>query len=199
MKSVFVLLLLLLFGGLGGNAQEVIIYSGCDLKGDKQILREGRYKDRDIRIGNDRISSIRVPDGWAITVYKSNNFQGSSETYYNNVRCLPDQFNDAISSFRVFRSVRQTDPVVIYSGCDLKGDSQNLHEGQFRDRDIEIGNDRISSIRIPNGWSVTVYKSNNFQGESQTYNKSILCLPDRFNDAISSLRVRKSKVGNRRN
>jgi hypothetical protein len=193
MKSLYAVLFVLTFGMFSGNAQQVIIYSGCDLKGDKQVLREGQYRDRDIRIGNDRISSIRVPSGWAITVYKSNNFEGASETYYDNVRCLPDKFNDAISSFRVFRSGKMGAPVVIYSGCNLKGDSQNLREGQYRDRDIEIGNDRISSIRVPSGWVVTVYKSNNFEGASATYTRDIRCLPDKFNDAISSLKVRRSR------
>lgn len=194
MKSFFSVLFVLTLGTFYGHAQEVVIYSGCDLKGDKQILREGQYRDKNIRIGNDRISSIRVPKGWAITVYKSNNFQGASETYFENVRCLPDKFNDAISSFRVFRSGNRAAPVVIYSGCELKGDSQNLREGQFRARDIEIGNDRISSIRIPNGWAVTVYKSNNFEGARETYTRDIRCLPDKFNDAISSLKVHRANV-----
>ena len=54
-------------------------------------MREGDYRDRDIKIGNDRISSIRVPNGWSVTVYKSNNFEGSSETYTRDVRCLDRQ------------------------------------------------------------------------------------------------------------
>jgi hypothetical protein len=104
------------------------------------------------------------------------------------VRCLPEKFNDAISSIRVSRS-GSSSGVTIYSGCNLEGDKQVLREGSYRDRDIKIGNDRISSIHVPSGWSVTVYKSNNFEGTSETYTRDIRCLPEKFNDAISSLRV----------
>ncbi len=181
--------LFLLAGIMSSFAQDhVSVYSGCNFEGDSQKMYEGEYNDRDLKVGNDRISSIRVPNGWTVTVYKSHNFEGSSETYTRDVRCLPEKFNDAISSIRVSRSGNSS-AVTIYSGCDLKGDKQVLREGDYRDRDIKIGNDRISSIHVPSGWSVTVYKSNNFEGASATYTSDIRCLPEKFNDAISSLRV----------
>ncbi len=191
-KSILNTLFLTLFGVLILGAQEhVSVYSGCDFQGDRQRMYEGEYDDKDLTVGNDRISSIRVPEGWSVTVYKSHDFDGSHETYTSDVRCLPEKFNDAISSIRVYKS-KSSSGVTIYSGCDLKGDKQVMREGDYRDRDIKIGNDRISSIRVPNGWSVTVYKSNNFEGSSETYTRDVRCLEDKFNDAISSLRVHRS-------
>ena len=188
----------LMIMGLSLAAQDhVSVYSGCNFEGDSQRLYEGSYLDRDLKVGNDRISSIRVPRGWMVTVYKSNNYGGPSETYYEDVRCLPEQFNDAISSIKVSRSNHGGNAVSIYSGCNFEGDSQTLQEGQYRDRDIKIGNDRISSIRVPNGWSVTVYKSNDFEGSSETYHGDVRCLSEKFNDAISSLRVHRSGSSHR--
>jgi hypothetical protein len=191
-KSILNSVFLTLFGVLILGAQDhVSVYSGCDFKGDRQRMYEGEYDDKDLTIGNDRISSIRVPEGWSVTVYKSHDFDGSHETYTSDVRCLPEKFNDAISSIRVYKA-KSSSAVTIYSGCNLEGDKQVLREGDYRDRDIKIGNDRISSIHVPNGWSITVYKSNNFEGSSETYTRDVRCLPDKFNDAISSLRVHRS-------
>jgi hypothetical protein len=197
-KSVLVSFLLTIAGVFMLNAQNhVTIYRSCNYQGDSQRLYEGDYRDRDIQIGNDRISAIRIPKGWGVTVYKANNFQGPSETYDSDVRCLPEQFNDAISSIRVFKS-SNANAVTIFRSCNFSGDSQILREGRYRDRDIRIGNDRISSIRVPNGWAVTVYKANNFEGTSETYYDDIRCLPQQFNDAISSLRVFRSSGKNKR-
>ena len=195
-KSVLVSLLLTIAGVFMLNAQNyVTIYRSCNYEGDSQRLYEGEYRSVDIRIGNDRMSAIRVPKGWAVTVYKANNFGGASKTYYDDVRCLPEQFNDAISSLRVFRRNgrnNNVNAVTIYRSCNYEGDSQVLNEGQYRSADIRIGNDRMSAIRVPDGWAVTVYKANNFGGASKTYYDDVRCLPEQFNDAISSLRVFRS-------
>ena len=104
-KIILASLLFTLAGVFHSNAQDhVTIYRSCNYEGDSQRLFEGEYKDRDIQIGNDRISAIRIPNGWAVTVYKANNFQGANETYHADIRCLPEQFNDAISSLRVYRT-----------------------------------------------------------------------------------------------
>ena len=188
-NSILRLLFILIIGASGLFGQNyVTIYRSCNYEGDSQRLTEGDYLDRDIKIGNDRISAIRVPKGWSVTVYKANNLKGTNETYDSDVRCLPEQFNDAISSIRVYRS-SSANAVTIYRSCNYEGDSQELREGDYRDRDIKIGNDRISSIQVPNGWSITVYKANNFEGVNETYTQDVRCLPQQFNDAISSIRV----------
>jgi hypothetical protein len=59
---------------------------------------------------DDCISSIRIPAGWLVTVYRDRDFGGDSATYTADVRdldlvagpCKPG-FNDCISSIKVFR------------------------------------------------------------------------------------------------
>lgn len=59
---------------------------------------------------DDCVSSLRVPDGWAVTVFRDRDFKGASASYTADVPdldmvpgpCDPG-FNDCISSMRVFR------------------------------------------------------------------------------------------------
>lgn len=48
---------------------------------------------------NDQVSSIKVPDGCALTVYENNNYGGSSRTYPSGKhKWVGDGWNDKISS-----------------------------------------------------------------------------------------------------
>jgi hypothetical protein len=70
----------------------------------------GRYnvKDQTLGIGNDKISSIRVPSGLQITVWEHGDFKGASRTWSRDVECLKNErmstkksWNDQVSSFEV--------------------------------------------------------------------------------------------------
>ena len=45
--------------------------------------------------------------------------------------------------------------VVIYEHANYQGENQSLSEGKYNLADINIGNDKLSSIRIPYGIKVT--------------------------------------------
>ena len=59
---------------------------------------------------DDCVSSLRVPDGWAVTVFRDRDFKGATASYTADVPdldmvpgpCDPG-FNDCISSIRVFQ------------------------------------------------------------------------------------------------
>ena len=59
---------------------------------------------------DDCISSIRIPEGWAATIFRDRDFKGATATYTADVTdldlvvgpCSPG-FNDCISSIKVFR------------------------------------------------------------------------------------------------
>jgi len=208
-------LFLTLFGVLILGAQDhVSVYSGCDFNGDRQRMYEGEYNDKDLTIGNDRISSIRVPEGWSVTVYKSNNFDGSHETYTSDVRCLPEKFNDAISSVRVERGggsggfggsggsggsgfggsggSSKGYGATVYKDCSYGGTSAELKEGTYKINDLRsIGNDQISSLKVNSGYEVILYPDDSFRGQSFRFTKSERCLPSNINDKTSSLVIRK--------
>ncbi len=184
-----------------GIAQDhVTVYRDCQYRGNSHNLYEGKYLDRDLGVGNDAISAIRIPKGWKVIVYTNNNFQGASRTFEESVSCMPADLNDKISSMRVerVRGYNQSSRtsygsgsgmITLYVDCNFRGGSHQLRPGTYNADQLGIGNDRLSAIRIPNGMKVTVYMDNNMRGASLTFDKDVECMPAMYNDKVSSIRV----------
>ena len=83
--------------------------------------------------------------------------------------------------------------VLLYQGCNYTGWAAAFSEGSYTLADMQaLGaiNDDASSLRIPSGYTVTLYSENNFTGSSITLTADDACLIDNsFNDKISSMRV----------
>ncbi len=180
---------------------EVVVYQDCYFKGQRAVLSEGSFRNYQLGIGNDEISSIRIPIGWTVTVYEHDNFQGQSQAYTSTIDCLPPNWNDRISSIRVSRrggynnynnnnyNYSSDDQVVVYRDCNFQSVSKGFGEGNFRADELGVGNDRMSSLKIPRGWIVTVYEDNNFGGASRVFTHTVECMPQGWNDRISSMRI----------
>lgn len=179
------------------SQDHVTIYQDCQYGGRSHALKAGNYLDRDLGIGNDVISAIRIPKGWRVTVYTDNNFKGVSRTFDEDVVCIAADLNDKISSIRVAHKSNhsnssagsRTQMITLYEDCNFRGTSHSLRPGNYVDNQLGIGNDRLSSIRIPSGMRVTLYTDNNFKGSSRTFDENVVCMPADLNDKISSIRV----------
>ena len=68
--------------------------------GAARQLGAGRYDLARISIGNDAISSVKVPAGWRVTLYQHAGFNGTSKVLTADTPALPD-FNDQTSSIVV--------------------------------------------------------------------------------------------------
>ena len=94
--------------------------------------------------------------------------------------------------------------IVLYQDTNYRGDSRALI-GNAVDLDDLPGcggagadwNDCISSIRIPSGWEITVFESDNYAGASQVFSTDIPDLEQQqgpcggdWDDCISSIQVR---------
>ena len=205
-KSVLVSLLLTIATAFSAMAQDhVTVYRDCQYRGSSHNLYEGQYLDRDLGVGNDAISAIRIPRGWKVTVYTNNRFQGASRTFDESVSCMPADLNDKISSMRVERhSGYQSSSasggsgsgmITLYVDCNYRGGSHQLRPGTYNANQLGIGNDRLSAIRIPRGMKVTVYMDNNMRGSSLTFDKDVACMPSMYNDKVSSIRVESTHSG----
>ena len=184
----------------------VTVYRDCQYRGNSANLYEGEYRDRDLRVGNDAISAIRIPRGWKVIVYSDNNFRGTSRTFEESVSCMPADLNDKISSMRVERISgynHQNQPshnsggdrITLYVDCNFRGGSHQLRPGTYNADQLGIGNDRLSAIRIPNGMKVTVYTDNNLRGSHLTFDRDVECMPTNYNDKVSSIRVESTHSG----
>jgi hypothetical protein len=193
-----------------GSGAQVIIFEDCGLKGNNVNLVPGRYDSRAMGLRNDVISSIRVPSGYSITVFKEGGFRGESMTFYANVYCLDGRMNDQISSIIVngpggnynnSPSYNNNDnnsgnKVTIYDQCNYGGQAVPLNAGRYNYNNMGLQNDRISSIRVPRGYKVIAYASKDFQGPTATFTYDESCLNGEWNNQISSLIVEGPGGGN---
>lgn len=175
------------------------VYQHCDYKGYKVNLAPGNYDLKDLArrgIRNDDLSSIRVRAGYEITVYQHHHFTGRSLKFRSSDKCLVNNgFNDIISSIRV-KKIAPPGKATVYQHCNYSGYRVNLAPGNYdlnRLKQLGIKNDDLSSIKVSRGYEVVAYQHHHFGGKSIILRSSDKCLVDnRFNDIISSIRVRRA-------
>jgi hypothetical protein len=61
--------------------------------------------------------------------------------------------------------------------------------GRYDYRQLTVGNDTISSLLVPKGWTVIVYQNGGFDGLLQFYTASTTLLAPGINDQISSIEI----------
>ena len=76
--------------------------------------------------------------------------------------------------------------VTVFADRNFQGGSQKLQPGSYNLDYGPVGDNNISSIAIPDGWTVVVYADLDCQGEAKTFSASAAELGD-FDDRISSI------------
>jgi hypothetical protein len=89
------------------------------------------------------------------------------------------------------------DFVTIFADRQFKGVSAQLKPGDYNLNLGAVGNDNISSIRIPEGCEVTAFVDMNFGRDSKKFTADVADLAS-FDNKISSMKVRGNE-GNERN
>ncbi len=187
-------LLMLSFSIFTGTAQNyVTLYENCNYSGRSYTLEPGNYRLYQMKISNDQLSSIRIPDRLKVTIYENDNFGGRSKIYTTNNSCLESGWNDAASSIVVESEYDQPgygqgDYVTFYENSNSRGFSQSLRIGRYTGS--QLGNLRynISSFVINGSLRVKAYlNSDNLTGYSVVFDESKSYLPDNQNDKIGSL------------
>lgn len=80
--------------------------------------------------------------------------------------------------------------VTFFAGPNHTGPSIRVFEGSIsRMGSTVIGNDRLSSMIVPPGYRVTLYEHDYFRGYAETFTYSILNMPPRLFNAVSSIVV----------
>ncbi|HPJ29786.1 MAG TPA: beta/gamma crystallin-related protein [Methanothrix sp.] len=166
------------------------IFEHKNFKGRSQELGIGKYDINLLTIGNDAVSSLKVPSGLRVILYEHSRFQGKSKTFSGGNHGTVDDFNDKTSSIIV---ADESKIITLYNGFNWAGGKQqNLGIGRY-DVDVlkgGVGNDKLSSIWIPDGITVRLYADSGFTGDSVNVKGSIANLRDiGFNQKTSSLVV----------
>jgi|GEM_PF-1731817 hypothetical protein len=172
---------------------EVTIYQG-DFSGASKSFGPGRYGRDSLGIGNDELSSVKVPPGMRVTLYEDKNFQWSSLVLTedaNTAFLSKSDFNNKTSSL-IVEQIENVMPMVTLYQDDFAGPSKSLPAGRYDYANMGIGNNSLSSIRIPRGFRVTLYEHAAFEGRTLELRRDAhtdLLIANNFNDVATSMVV----------
>ena len=99
----------------------VIIYQHANYQGIGQRLEVGKYDVNQLAIGNDQLSSLRVPDGMHARLFEHAGFQGSFREITADTSYVGKQWNDRISSLWVFSEVKNRGALYV-NNSEVSGD-----------------------------------------------------------------------------
>ncbi|WP_438019084.1 trypsin-like serine protease [Sorangium sp. So ce315] len=139
-------------------SNQVVLHDLSDFSGVSQGFGIGHHNlpDMDI-IGNDRASAIRVPAGLRVTVFYAHNFESLARVFTSDTDLVAEGFSDVISSIVVAHaSDPQEDVVALYEHANFSGDAL-LHGFGSLWLGGGAWDNRISSVRVPAAFKVTLY------------------------------------------
>ena len=193
-RKLSALVSLLFILSITATAQNYItLHEDCNYGGKSYTLTPGNYYGYQMKIGNDRLSSLQIPNGFKVTLYENDNFRGKSQTFSANVACLDATWNDNTSSMVVENIYNnggygQNDYVTFYNDTYNKGYSQSLRPGNYTGAQLGQLKYNISSFSISGNLRVKLYINNeNMSGYSVPYTTSQNYLPNDQNDKTGSL------------
>ncbi|MEV6527411.1 peptidase inhibitor family I36 protein [Longispora sp. NPDC051575] len=95
----------------------VSLFTDRGFTGTRQDLVPGRYDVGALTLGDNALSSLRVPQGWSVTVFSDPGFAGTSTTFHASAEYVGDELNDRVSSVEV----RDTPVIVRVGGASNDG------------------------------------------------------------------------------
>lgn len=192
-KKLLTLLCLIFIYNVTLSQDYVSLYDQCNYAGKRFTLEAGTYRLYQMKIDNDRLSSIVIPSGLKITIYENDGFAGKSKTYFTNISCLENEWRNMASSVVVERDFQtpgygKNDFVTFFTDCYSKGNSQSFYPGIYTGNQLNLLKYNISSFTINGNLSVKLYLNNeNNSGNYIIYNESQSCLLPIHNDKTGSL------------
>ena len=98
------------------------LYEHSNYGGWAVSLEEGSYDYKDILakgIANDQISSLRVSDGYKVTIYDDEGFKGTSKEFTSDASYVGNEMNDKTSSIKIEKINNQTSTTTSYNTVKL--------------------------------------------------------------------------------
>lgn len=181
----------------------VTIYEHSNFRGRNKSFGSGSYNFTQLGIGNDKLSSVKIRRGYQIRVYEHANFRGKYRDFTNSSNFVGNAWNDKVSSIKIMKirgnnggsntGTRGRGSVELYEHSNYRGSKQSIGIGNYNVNQIRIGNDKLSSMRIPRGYKVRVYEHANFRGRYKDFYGSSAFVGNAWNDKISSIKVMKAR------
>ncbi|MBA2279243.1 Ig-like domain-containing protein [Candidatus Saccharibacteria bacterium] len=179
----------------------VTIYSDSNFIGGSSILSAG-YSTTRIPLGSDTISSARIPKGCKLRLFLNNVYSGAMHDLTSDwPGSVSDPWNDKASALQVTESdtITATTPitcpsnsVTLFKDSGYLGSSKILSNGKYDVRQLSgIGDNRLSSVKVPLGCKVILYQNSGFGGATKVLNGDwTSTADDPWNDITSSIEVK---------
>lgn len=157
-------------------------------------LEEGSYDYKDILakgIVNDQISSLRVSDGYKVTIYDDEGFKGKSKEFTSDASYVGDEMNDKTSSIKIEKINNQTSTTTSYNTVKLPNGKYSIKSVANEKYVVAEngGSDSIVANRDSYGGSwETFYLINNDDGtvslKADANNKYVCAVLDEENQLV---------------
>lgn len=190
----------------------VTLYEGRFYEGASQSFGVGSHDVHTFkRIGDNRVSSVKVDAGLRVTLYEDIGFKGNTLPLAADTTHL-EYFEDLCSGIKVERvrpnealkvnamqaaiqaSPAPLDEAVFYESADFTGRATSYGVGKHTK--LGLGDDQISSVKVPSGMKVTLYENADFTGRKEVLRYDTQSLP-RFNDMCSAIEVQQITAAER--
>ncbi|MEU4275338.1 hypothetical protein AB0F57_10375 [Streptomyces tanashiensis] len=177
------------------TSKSVIIYRDANWHGTSQELELGaRIDDAEgrILIGNDQLSSLKVPQGVTVRAYEHAWFQGAFIDFTEDTPQVPAEWEDRISSL-IVRDVTSDPPDIDYIvAADIAwaGRISLLKAGQYPDLDsVTLGSRSLTYLLIPKGFVVRIWEQPEFAGDVIEFVTDTVPLPPEWDNRAASMEV----------
>ncbi len=192
------------------RGQGVVLFQDRDFRGRSAVFTGDEPDLRRSPVGSYEASSIRVPSGCVVDLFSGPNYEGMRVRFNRSEHYLGDTRigNDVAASIRVdcgrgssagsgggddswgwHESGRWG--VTLYADGGFRGASDTLDSDARNLRGTQVGNDRVSSVRVPQGCRVALYADPDFRGSYVVLHEDTADMSRTRvgNDTVSSVRV----------
>ena len=170
------------------------LYEHSNYGGWAVSLEEGLYDYKDILakgIVNDQISSLRVSNGYKVTIYDDEGFKGKSKEFTSDASYVGDEMNDKTSSIKIEKINNQTSTTTSYNTVKLPNGKYSI-KAVANEKYVAAengGSDPIVANRDSYGGSwETFYLINNDDGtvsiKADANNKYVCAVLDEENQLV---------------
>lgn len=190
----------------------ITIFDGSHFKGKKNTLKAGIYPtlnkdthpvfpnaDTIPSLGIDKLGSIKVKPGTYAELFITQGFRDGSFVLFAGDYPSLGSANNKVDAIKVFDHDPIMFPIIeFYSGANFTGFRQNLAgTGQVTNFDSPfIQHDIFSSVKIPEGVTLTLFEHSGRKGRSLTLKAGDY--PDlriyNFNNIVSSVQIRQDNL-----
>ncbi|MBZ5715953.1 beta/gamma crystallin-related protein [Nannocystis pusilla] len=174
--------------------REVTVFENVNFAGKSQVLTVGRYDVKQLSIGNDALSSLKVPAGMEAILYEDAKFGGRKVVFAADTSNVGD-FNDKTSSIEVREKppARVPTGVTLYVDVNFGGKAVTLGVGHHNLAGLAVGDDTISSVKVPPGWRVALFADAEARGTSVAFTADSANI-GQLSDKISSVIVERGEA-----